>query len=75
VDRERRKDVAAGRDRAELHGERVAVFWWTDNALFLAAPNLRSSTRIALTDDTIVSGTPVRAGWRPSSTAGTRRRR
>ena len=39
-----------------------AVYWWTDNGLFLAAPNLRSSTRIALTDDTIVSGTPVAGG-------------
>ena len=40
----------------------AAVYWWTDNALFLAAPNLRSSTRIALTDGTIVAGTPVAGG-------------
>jgi outer membrane protein assembly factor BamB len=40
----------------------TAVYWWTDNALFLAAPNLRSSQRIALTGDTIVSGTPVAGG-------------
>jgi hypothetical protein len=39
-----------------------AVYWWTDDTLFLAAPNLRSSTRIARTDDTIVSGTPVAGG-------------
>jgi hypothetical protein len=39
-----------------------SVYWWTGNALFLAAPNLRSSTRIALTDDTIVSGTSVAGG-------------
>ena len=39
-----------------------AVYWWTDNTLFLAAPNLRSSTRIAQTEDTIVSGTPVAGG-------------
>ena len=39
-----------------------AVYWWTGDALFLAAPNLRSSSRIALTDDTIVSGTPVAGG-------------
>jgi hypothetical protein len=39
-----------------------AVYWWTPNALFLAAPSLRSSTRIARTDDTIVSGTLVKGG-------------
>src|SRR5262249_59306619 len=39
-----------------------AVYWWTTNTLFLASPSLRSSTRIARTDDTIVSGTLVKGG-------------
>jgi PQQ-like domain len=39
-----------------------AVYWWTANALFLASPSLRTSTRITRTDDTIVSGAIVEGG-------------
>jgi len=39
-----------------------AVYWWTGNALYLASPGLRTSARIARTDDTIVSGTLVKGG-------------
>src|SRR5262249_25339064 len=39
-----------------------AVYWWTTNTLFLASPSLRTSTRIARSDDTIVSGALVKGG-------------
>lgn len=43
-------------------GAESTVYWWTDNGLYLAARGLRHSTRIAHTDDTIVSGTLVKGG-------------
>src|SRR5262249_40211641 len=39
-----------------------AVYWWTTNTLFLASPSLRTSTRIARSDDPIVSGALVKGG-------------
>jgi outer membrane protein assembly factor BamB len=43
-------------------GSATAVYWWTDNGLYRAAPGFRRSTRLAHTDDTIVSGALVQGG-------------
>jgi hypothetical protein len=43
-------------------GSGNTVYWWTPNGLYLAAPGLRHSTRVARTEDTIVSGALVKGG-------------
>jgi hypothetical protein len=43
-------------------GKGPSVYWWTDTALFQAAPGLRSSTRVATTDGRIVSAALLGGG-------------
>lgn len=43
-------------------GSGSTVYWWTASALFLARPGFRSSTRLAVSDDPIVSAALVKDG-------------